>query len=59
MPQVIILGSLAQYFGIEWVENVTDIWQKERLCRPGLRTRIVMPGLDDSIQDLSSIAPVL
>jgi glucokinase len=56
-PQVIVLGSLARYFGPWWVELVRQEFVRESLPINADHARIVPAKLGKKLQDLSAIAP--
>lgn len=56
-PQVIVLGSLARYFGPWWVELVRQEFVRESLPINSDHARIVPAKLGKRLQDLSAIAP--
>ena len=56
-PQVIVLGSLARYFGQWWLAIVREEFGREVLPLNGGRTQIVASALGERLQDLSAIAP--
>ena len=56
-PQVIVLGSLARYFGPWWVELVRQEFVRESLPINSGHARIVPAKLGKKLQDLSAIAP--
>ncbi len=56
-PQVIVLGSLARYFGAGWVATVEAEFRREALAVNARHTRILPAGLGERLQDLSAIAP--
>ena len=56
-PQVIVLGSLARYFGPWWVELVRREFRREALAVNATGVRIVPAGLGPRLQDLSCVAP--
>ncbi|HUU59509.1 MAG TPA: ROK family protein [Phycisphaerae bacterium] len=56
-PQVILLGSLARYFGKDWVGGIENEFRKEALPINSRHTRIVPAALGEKLQDLSAIAP--
>jgi len=56
-PQVIILGSLARYFGPQWVAAIDQSFRAEALAINSRDTRITPAALADRLQDLSAIAP--
>lgn len=56
-PQVIVLGSLARYFGPWWVKLVRREFRAEALGVNAAGTRIVPAGLGKRLQDLSCVAP--
>jgi glucokinase len=57
--QVIVLGSLALYFGEAWLEDVRSGFREEALESNALDTRVVPSALAGRLQDLSAIAPVV
>lgn len=56
-PQVIVLGSLARYFGPWWVRIVRQEFKRESLPINAAHARIVQARLGKRLQDLSAIAP--
>jgi glucokinase len=56
-PQVIVLGSLARYFGPWWVNLVREEFIRESLPINSNHARIVPAKLGKKLQDLSAIAP--
>jgi len=54
-PQVIVLGSLARYFGRWWLTEVTEEFHREALAI-NAAARITTPVLGERLQDLSAIA---
>ena len=56
-PEVILLGSLARYFGPEWVAAIESSFRAEALEINARHTRIAPAALGDRLQDLSAIAP--
>lgn len=58
-PQVILLGSLARYFGSEWVAGIERSFRAEALEINRRHTRVLPAALGDRLQDLSAIAPCL
>jgi len=56
-PQVIVLGSLARYFGPWWVDRVRQEFVRESLSINSDHARIVPAKLGKKLQDLSAIAP--
>ena len=56
-PQVILLGSLARYFGAWWVEGVREGFLAEALPNNSGHTQILPAKLGKGLQDLSAIAP--
>ena len=56
-PQVIVLGSLARYFGSWWVDLVREEFVKESLPINSDHARIVPGKLGKRLQDLSAIVP--
>ena len=56
-PQVIVLGSLARYFGPWWVDLVRQEFVRESLPINSNHARIVPAKLGKKLQDLSAIAP--
>lgn len=56
-PQVIVLGSLARYFGPAWVRQVHEAMLAEALPINAGHTKVVAPALGDQLQDLSAVAP--
>lgn len=56
-PQVILLGSLARYFGPWWVQGVRDECLRESLPANVRGTRIIPAKLGTRLQDLSAVAP--
>ncbi len=55
--QVIVLGSLARYFGEPWVQQVREAMLAESLAINAGHTKVVAPALGDQLQDLSAVAP--
>jgi len=55
-PQVVLLGSLARYFGPWWVEEVASAFVAEALPANSAQTRIAPAELGEDLQDLSAIA---
>ncbi|MFW6158418.1 MAG: ROK family protein [Planctomycetota bacterium] len=58
-PQVIVLGSLARYFGEGWQETVRAAFREEALAANSRETTILPAGLGDRLQPLSAIAPAV
>lgn len=58
-PQVIVLGSLARYFGEGWQERVRAAFRDEALAANSRQTAILAAALGDRLQPLSTIAPVV
>lgn len=56
-PQVILLGSLARYFGAGWVGAIRKEFRREALTLNAARTVIAPARLGRRLQDLSAIAP--
>lgn len=56
-PQVIVLGSLARYFGPVWVRQAEEAMRAESLPINSDHTRVLPPGLGEQLQDLSAVAP--
>jgi len=56
-PQVITLGSLARYFGENWVRAIRREFKRQALPANSRHTRIVPAALGDRLQHLSAIAP--
>ena len=56
-PQVILLGSMARYFGGWWVQAIRQEFRREALASNSLHTRIAAASLAHNLQDLSAIAP--
>ncbi|MBN1553652.1 MAG: ROK family protein [Phycisphaerae bacterium] len=56
-PRVIVLGSLARYFGEIWVRQVREAMAAEALSINAAHTKVVAPRLGDQLQDLSAVAP--
>lgn len=56
-PQVIVLGSLARYFGEAWVRKVHEVMMAEALPINASHTKVVAPELGERLQDLSAVAP--
>lgn len=55
-PEVIIVGSLATYLPAWWLEAVREEWKSETLPGHQAHARICASGLQDRLQDLSSVA---
>ena len=58
-PEVIVLGSLARYFGPWWLELVRQEFPLGTLPVNGGHTRIVPAALGAKLQDLSAVAPCI
>jgi glucokinase len=58
-PQVIVLGSLARYFGRAWVEKVRKGFTEEALPINSRHTKITPAALGEKLQDLSAVAPCI
>ena len=58
-PQVIVLGSLARYFGQWWLDEIRREFQRESLPVNSAETQIVPAGLGERLQDLSAVAPCM
>ena len=56
-PRVIVLGSLARYFGQPWLAHIRREFRREALPVNSAATRIVPAKLAERLQDLSAIAP--
>jgi glucokinase len=56
-PRVIVLGSLARYFGDSWVRLVREAMTAESLPLNAEHTKVVEAGLGDELQKLSAVAP--
>ena len=56
-PQVIVLGSLARYFGGWWLDEIRREFRREALPVNSADTQILPAGLGDKLQDLSAVAP--
>ncbi len=55
-PRIIIIGSLAIYLPRWWLEAVCEEWKLETLPGHRAAARICASGLQDRLQDLSSVA---
>lgn len=58
-PEVILIGSMARYLPLWWLDKVREAFQKEVLPINGANTRICPAALGERLQDLSSIAPAV
>lgn len=58
-PEVIVLGSLARYFGVWWLEEVAGEFHREALVANAAQTHITVGGLGERLGDLSAISPAL
>ncbi|MBN1942283.1 MAG: ROK family protein [Phycisphaerae bacterium] len=58
-PRVIVLGSLARYFGESWVHQVREAMNIEALPIHAAHTKIVPAALGEQLQDLSAVAPCM
>jgi glucokinase len=55
-PQIIVLGSMARYFGTWWCDEIERSFRAEALADNSSHTRIVPAELGERLQDLSAVA---
>lgn len=58
-PDVIVLGSLAQYLGEPWLREVRAAFDRETLADARGGCRIVPPGLGARLQDCSALVAAM
>ena len=58
-PNVIVLGSLAQYLGGPWIEQVRTRFREQALASVYEGCALVSPGLGNRLQDCSALAAAM